>query len=372
MQFVTLHPQQINMKATRLHNLDYLRGLCALSIMAYHYAGFAYEVQFSPDDFMQKIGIYGVSIFYVLSGLTLFHVYCDYMKPDGREIADFFIKRGFRIMPLLWVVMLSNIFLWGWPGWRIFLLNVTGLFGIIAPTEYYGVGVWSIGNELVFYLFFPLFMFLFRRSPAGLVLVSLVLLAEYCYFAYHVFPGFGRLHAGAWTAYVNPLNQVLLFLSGFLSGVFLKSSRANNRAMLLVLLLSAAIFVFYPVEGADSLPLITGNIRMLYTLLSIFICLAAYKLTFQLPYLIDKPLRVLGEISYSLYLLHPIVWFTIGHLSDELYPIPVYVEVGISVVGTFAASYVSYKYFERYLIEAGRKISYWLAPKMKPEAAVVK
>ncbi len=50
----------------RLYNLDYLRGLAAFGIMVYHYMKYTFGT-FTADSFMGKIGIYGVSVFYVLS-----------------------------------------------------------------------------------------------------------------------------------------------------------------------------------------------------------------------------------------------------------------------------------------------------------------
>ncbi|WP_367892016.1 acyltransferase family protein, partial [Rodentibacter pneumotropicus] len=55
----------------RISSLDYLRGLCSFSIMIYHYMLWTgYKVD--ANDFISRMGIYGVSIFYILSGLTLY------------------------------------------------------------------------------------------------------------------------------------------------------------------------------------------------------------------------------------------------------------------------------------------------------------
>ncbi|HEX6179628.1 MAG TPA: hypothetical protein VFZ47_00205, partial [Chitinophagaceae bacterium] len=56
-------------KEFRLHSLDYLRGLAAFGIMAYHFMMWTMGEMDSSRK-MGRVGIYGVSIFYVLSGLT--------------------------------------------------------------------------------------------------------------------------------------------------------------------------------------------------------------------------------------------------------------------------------------------------------------
>src|SRR5262245_60491552 len=87
----------------RLYNLDYLRGLAAFGIMLYHYLTWTLGI-FPADTIVGRVGIYGVSTFYVLSGLTLYYVYYGKMKPSAQDTAAFFKKRIFRIFPLLWLV----------------------------------------------------------------------------------------------------------------------------------------------------------------------------------------------------------------------------------------------------------------------------
>ena len=92
----------------RLANLDYLRGIAAFGIMIYHYQSWLFG-KFYAETFMGRVGIYGVSIFYILSGLTLFHVYSDKLTWDVSGVGNFFLKRFCRIYPLLWMVMICTI-----------------------------------------------------------------------------------------------------------------------------------------------------------------------------------------------------------------------------------------------------------------------
>ena len=82
----------------RLHNLDYLRGIAALSIMIYHYSLWTFG-KFGAESFIGRIGVYGVSVFYVLSGLTLFYVYHDRMKPSPADLKAFAKKKIFSHIP---------------------------------------------------------------------------------------------------------------------------------------------------------------------------------------------------------------------------------------------------------------------------------
>src|SRR6187549_3632015 len=137
----------------RLYNLDYLRGLAAFGIMIFHYLSWTLGDPVSDTcGFMGRIGIYGVSIFYVLSGLTLYYVYFDKMAPSKADVIDFIRKRFFRIFPLLWLATIGAIIITGpIPAAWDFFLNITGLFGLLKWDGYIAPGAWSIGNELVFY-----------------------------------------------------------------------------------------------------------------------------------------------------------------------------------------------------------------------------
>ena len=152
----------------RLHNLDYLRGLAAFGILLYHYLSWTIG-RFDSESTIGRIGLYGVSIFYILSGLTLFIVYYEKMNFSKNEIIGFIKKRVFRIFPLMWlVVIISILFSQKVPNVYDLIMNLTGLFGFINWDKYFAIGLWSIGNELVFYSFFILVLCPPREFGGGL------------------------------------------------------------------------------------------------------------------------------------------------------------------------------------------------------------
>ncbi|HTF05625.1 MAG TPA: acyltransferase [Bacteroidia bacterium] len=337
---------------SRLHNLDYLRGLAAFGIMIYHYLSWTLGY-FSADTLMGRLGIYGVSIFYVLSGLTLYYVYYDKMKPSRTDVIAFFKKRIFRIFPLLWLVTLAAILISAkMPDPYNLFLNLTGLFGFVKWDTYFSAGIWSIGNELVFYVFFPFFVLFAKSLKPLLILLSVVLLGLYIYFAFFRLNPDGNLH-DQWRNYVNPLNQVFLFLGGFLIGLLLHRAPIKNWIALTGLLLAVVVFLFWPAAG-DTISLVTGINRLVFTASCFLICICFYKLTFAFPDFIHKPLTLLGEASYSVYLLHPIVYGLTGLASTYIFHVPESVRLVASVTGTLIISYFVYQYFEKYFMKLGR------------------
>lgn len=352
---------------SRLYNLDYLRGFAALGIMVYHYCSWGLrqnsgETVFPAETFLGRVGVYGVAIFYVLSGLTLYYVYYHKMKPDLADLKDFFAKRIFRIFPLLWLTTILTIITQlptkGFPNLYILFINFTGLFGFIDWTKYIGTGVWSIGNELVFYIFFPVFILLAKKSKVLFYIFSLTLLAIYIYFAFVVLDP-NSTAASQNYEYIHPLNQVFLFLGGFLIGYFFKNLRPPNYLCIVILILSFVAFIFIPAEG-DSIHLVTGINRILFTILCFTICFSFYKLSFRLPTFFDKTLTKLGEASYSVYLIHPIVWAVLSFSSKQLKTIgidvPVVIRIGTCMMLALVISYLIYFTYEKFFINLGKKL----------------
>ncbi len=201
----------------RLSSLDYLRGLAAFGVMVFHYSMWTFGL-FKAEDFLGRVGLYAVAVFYVLSGITLYHVYYDKIgAPSANGLKDFAIKRVFRIFPLLWVLSFLTLVLKPeqFAPLDIFL-NFSGLFSLHHWKESITYGGWSIANELAFYIFFPLFVLFLKRSRALFVLLCLSLLAIYLWFAFVRLNGswaLGDIRDGkdSWGDYTNPLNQVVFF-----------------------------------------------------------------------------------------------------------------------------------------------------------------
>lgn len=343
-------------RAGRLNNLDYLRGIAASGIMVYHYLSWTVG-KFSSEDFMGRVGIYGVSIFYILSGLTLYYVYRNRLTLDLTGLSDFFRKRALRIFPLLWLATTASIVMSRQiPPFSTLLYNYTGLFGLLDWDNSIAQGAWSIGNELVFYLFFPLFIYCARKSRFYILAVSAVLFFTYLYFTYRIFPASGNV--SKWKDYVNPLNQVFLFLAGFLLGFVFSEKKIPSLPALGLIAVGLTLFVSYPVNGNQDL-LYVGNARMIFTLSCILICLGFYKFNGQLPAPVDKSLSFLGEVSYSVYLLHPLVMSTFNFVTNSgkvpLFRNLIPYRVPVCIALTLIASYFVYNYFEKFFMRYGSK-----------------
>ncbi len=348
----------------RLSSLDYLRGLAAFGVMVFHYSMWNFGL-FKAEDFLGRVGLYGVAIFYVLSGITLYHVYFDKIgSPSAAGLKDFAIKRIFRIFPLLWLlsfltlVLKKDVF-----ATEDIILNFTGLFSVYHWKESITYGGWSIANELAFYLFFPVFILLTKRSKWLFAAACAGLLAIYVWFAFRRLDStwplgdYIRDNKNPWQDYTNPLNQVVFFLSGYLIGHLSRHLTVPKAVNFALLIMSLAVFIYYPAKD-DSMHLITGIARVVFTVVCIAICLAFYKTDFGLPGPLHRAFSFLGDISYALYLAHPLIWYVLSVYLKKYYFL---LSPSLRLVAGFSASlvvaYVLHQLLELPFMRLGKRLS---------------
>ena len=346
----------------RIESLDYLRGLMALAVMIYHYVSWS-TGPVGSEHLLGKLGIYAVSMFYILSGLSLGLVYYGKIN-TATDVGSFLIKRVFRIFPLFWLVLTASIclsYLSSVMGGKAFepdlfkiFLNYSLLFGFVDPAAYFTVGAWSIGNEMVFYAILPVVFLLSRRSAFILPVAIAASIAAGIYFAAY------SLNAGVplveqWSTYINSFNQLFLFMGGVALGVYghpLKGKRISSITMLSA---SFLVFCFYPVVG-DTIVIVTGAERVILS----FSCMAFVAgLYFLNPTFSAAPAKVLGffgSACYSIYLMHPVVAKVVVALSEKL-GLGAVVGYTASVFVTLGVSWVVFNYLEKPMMNAGKKVA---------------
>jgi len=154
--------------------LDTFRAIAALLIVHHHY--------FSPllPPALRFDTSFGVSFFFVLSGFLITGILLeDRGKPRGTALAQFYIRRSFRILPLYYFVLLFGLTLnipgfWNSLPWSPFYLVNIGImvhdFGYFANLAHF----WTLAIEEQFYLLWP-FVVLFTRRVwivAGAIVVA--------------------------------------------------------------------------------------------------------------------------------------------------------------------------------------------------------
>jgi exopolysaccharide production protein ExoZ len=344
------------MDKSRYESLDFLRGICALSIMIYHYTGWTFG-HYAASNVIGRIGVYGVSMFYVLSGLTMYLVYYKNFTFSKTFFLNFYIKRFFRIYPLMWfVIIISYIIIGTKNNCSQQLIIASGLFSVFDWSASTPLGMWSIGNELSFYLLLPFIFIAFKTNKIIGFMLSSLFFFIYIYFAFYKF---NPLIEGVSEDlnYKNPLNQAALFVGGILIGYFFKEKQFKPVFINILCLVGLLLFCYYPCNG-ELRNTYLGINRLVFTFICFIITLGFFKIEFN--YVSNKIkgiLSWLGEISYSLYLMHGLVWSIVLFTGIKIrYILP------ISFILSFLVSHFIYKFLE----SPARNFGYKLLKNNKP------
>ncbi len=298
----------------RIEALTFLRFFAALVVVVYHYGRGTGLSQLARP--LMISGSQMVTFFFVLSGFVLL-----VSQPEGRRqgLGAFYRARIARIVPIYWVALFwAMLALWKWPGPVDFFLHASFLQAWV-PGHVYQLNfpAWSVSVEAFFYASFPLFLFwLRRRRPAvgsylaltlGLWLLTQVALAQS-----FEFPAQGSLPRRAFDAYhFLPINHLCSFLLGTAGGYAFQATQAKPRAkgiasvlwILLSFLLIYGALRFGPRLQENLGVHLAQRVSFLAPLFLACIWSLARADNPLTRGLSLSPLVLLGEASYSLYIL---------------------------------------------------------------------
>lgn len=276
----------------------------------------------------------GVSFFFVLSGFILTYVYRDLSRPA--DLKAFFLARFARVWPMHVACILLGLLMLEAHYWeeivsssgKILLAQLAMLHAWIPDRNYYyslDDASWSISTECGFYLFFP---FLLRRGQLGWTAKLLISLVIATIFAFLVGPLDCRFATG-----ICPLGRLQEFVLGMSvcalwlkthSKVKLKPLTASLIELAFLILVAMYLFfvwqklpIFQPplnnhgtiVDCAKCWFVVGGN-APIYAAIIFWI---ATEQGFISKALKHPWLVWLGEISYSVYLVHFVLVQYIDH-----------------------------------------------------------
>ncbi|MDB4926769.1 acyltransferase [Mucilaginibacter sp.] len=268
------------LKDNKIVSIQYLRGLAALGVVFCHYGLF-------------NAGQLGVFVFFFISGFIIVYSLAksDY-KP--RQFLKFLLKRSIRIDPAyfgailltcLFFITLSYI-----PSFRgkpfVFIPNqlIAHVFYIVPFTKYqfYNSVFWTLCVEFQFYLIIGILYFI-SNSPLYKI-IFLLAFSSTCFIPFS-----------------NSYFLVFTYAPIFALGISLIDFYQVRRPVYIVLPILLIGLVLYKFGLTISILLVISSLIVLY-----------FKL-------VIKQLSFLGDISYSLYLIHPLVLFTILGILKKLH-----------------------------------------------------
>lgn len=393
----------------RIPKLEGVRGVLAVGVLVFHVAW-----QSGVTNFMDQPGngIWGhladgltvmLPPFFVLSGLFLYRPFARAVITGtrGPAVGDFLFRRGLRILPAYWLVVVVALLAVNLQGinsaWDVIRPLLALHFFI--PADQPGIALqhtWTVPTELTFYLALPLLAWLAvkfagtaadaavraRRATIPAVILLVIGLAWVAYTNNPSFTGpyelwfwpfyyVSAFACGMWLAVATAKAEV----TGIASGILRSAARHPNLywlGALAIYLLNIPKPFGTPGDGTvgGMTQELVGHCLILVFAMLFIIPLAVPEARSRLMdvTLGNAPLRYLGRISYGIYLWHvPFQNFFVenGNVfgktpvidamlrgSASFWPL-----VTFTLVGSVVAATLSYYLLEQPLVRAWNKRS---------------
>lgn len=344
-----------------LPGLTGLRGLAALWVVLYHYCSL-YLPALDADWLggLMSRGYLAVDLFFLLSGFVLAHVYSDAAERKGVAFFRSFMRaRVARIYPLhlfvlvLFVAMAFAVRgihyvqhgdyyplpLTGARSFEALVANVLMLQGVQASALSWNYPAWSISVEFAAYLVFPLVVgLLWRVSGRSLLNAAFATLAAVWALAYAA--GGDMNQWDGLTALWRCLPQ---FFLGCICYRVYRQGLIDTRAWAGLVFVVALLMLYFDCRDV-----------VVVTLFPLVILCAVSARGVSGWILNARPVVLLGEISFSIYLVHGLVQHAATHVLNalqldqtEISAGPSWVALALMLLAVFGLSIASYRYFEK-------------------------
>ena len=332
--------------------IDGLRAVAVIPVILFH----------ANIDLFQG-GFVGVDIFFVISGFLITRIILAEIYQSSFSIIHFYERRARRILPAFFVVLIfSTFFAWFLLppiefkdyGQSLFFASFfsSNIFFWIE-SGYFGVGTdlkplihtWSLGVEEQFYIFFPLLAILIYAVHKKLVFPIIFLLFFISLYLSHIYSALSSdifFKEGAFFLLPTRAWELLLGSTLFLiyNNAFIVSNNNVNNALSFfgLVLIFYSIFFFSKHTPSPSL------LSLIPTVGAAFVIIFSLKGTITHFFLTQKPIIVIGLISYSAYLWHqPLMALSRYYFISDLDAL----KIIFIVLITFFVAYLSWRFIEQ-------------------------
>jgi peptidoglycan/LPS O-acetylase OafA/YrhL len=319
------------MAKDKLYSVQYLRGLAVLLVVYVHAIILQKScgtISFQQNFyFLKSIGAFGVDLFFIISGFII----C-YISSEEAGIQDFkyYIKKRFiRINPVFYVscfFMFLCLLIWSPFEYSLDIITKSiTIFPIFDSGEEFTYPLiyvgWTLSYEWAFYLFYGIF-----------IAFSIVKGREiYLFFVYFLLFLAGFFFPVREIHYIFITNPMFLeFGAGMLIAVLYRRIKHLNVFIPFALgFIAIVIYVCLLFNGhgkVDEAYLINTGVYAWHRLfvfgiptVLLFIWILFWDRKTSTYFVRSDKLALLGDASYSIYLVHPIFFFLLYHnLKNEL------------------------------------------------------
>jgi peptidoglycan/LPS O-acetylase OafA/YrhL len=337
-----------------LKGLNGIRAIAAMAVVFAHINSGIYG--FKHEGLLRfDLAPYGVTIFFSLSGFLITYLLLVEKRRTEVSISKFYIRRILRIRPLYFLVIgIALLIKEPEPNshlvyYLFFLPNVPLIYGgnILLIVHY-----WSLGVEEQFYLFWPWCIKYFRNVLVFLIFFVILSILLKLIFKYQF---------GGWSinyAFLYTIRYDCMALGGIGAWIALYKNRfLNEWYFRYLVILSWITLGFVAFNYFHLISMIDHEIIAFATAILILDQAFGSQVIFDL----EKPfLTYIGNISFGIYMYHPLIIFVLASAFGDLYFSPTlnFLIRNISVfLTTIFVSHISYVYFEKPILSLKDKFS---------------
>ncbi len=343
-----------------LKGLNGLRAIAAISILISHVSQKEYS-NFSNSIIPIKTGFDGVTLFFVLSGFLITYLLLNEHQKSNIDVKKFYVRRILRIWPLYYLIIAltllicylyhdkSEVFSNSILYYLFFTANIPFA---LAQGLHLLMHFWSISVEEQFYAFWPWFIKIFKNKLLIsiicllLFLFSIKLLTRFFlgkedfFYKIIVVTRFHCMLLGSIAAviYFQNFHKILNFMTNKFVQIFFW------------LLFLSLTFNFLKIPA-----IINAEIT---SIISVFIIIGQVENNDFKFSLETKTLNYLGEISYGIYVIHPLVIYLVSKNYDykahSYFENNMFIYFSVTIL-TIVFSKFSYEFFEKKFLKMKRK-----------------
>jgi peptidoglycan/LPS O-acetylase OafA/YrhL len=366
-EFKTTH--NITSNPSRFYLLDLSRSIAALCVILQHYQLFYFLPDYTlPDNFLRSqqpfyeyirffytFGSVAVQYFFVLSGFVFFSVYNDKVYHKAITLRNFFMLRFSRLYPLVILTLFfaaflqlfyneltNDYFIYKYNDIKHFILNIflVNQWGFQDGDSFNGPA-WSISIEVLLYASFFLFARIGMRNLLHVILVIILVI---------IFKTENLISQGFFCFYIGGITYYIL--------LSIKKSLTNHKLQRIIIVLGLIILnilIFggflnpFFINHQENLEFFFGK-DIKFLLFAIKFPLLILNLTiiqFVYPN-IASSIKLLGDLSYTIYLVHFPVQVTFALINISFFTINYDSNITFLtfIFSVFLVSFLTFTFFE--------------------------
>lgn len=336
-----------------LSHINSLRGIAILMVIVVHTSQL-FNFNSKLITGVLDYGKMGVQLFFIASAYTLCLSYSD-RNDEIKPVLKFYFRRYFRIFPIYYlgigIYFILNYLFKDTSAYTLknIFANIFFIHGFIPSANNSIVpGGWSIGVEMIFYLFFPFLFNYIKQGNSIIKGISIILLSQ---FSLYIIQKTTQVSLEFY--YFNILNQLSVFIIGIL--FFLKRRKDYNIYFAVIGFLAFTFLGLYTSFNENLF-----KFRNYYFALRLTPFLAAFSFCFlfiiieKISLLNNIILQKIGINSYSIYIVHFVfAFYLLPNVNNDYGFILTYIFITIA---SYIIAIVLNKYIEKPFIKIGGSI----------------